>query len=180
MSDVTGGGDTVVIKEMPLICRHCGGGSFLRTDAGPTGAPVIAYACEACGMVHLFLDSVEPQGPADRYACLECGMVLPAEMETCVACGWTYRSAAVEEPSDLAPVADDACLACGEHFPPEATSCPACGWTFDAGDPTEAPPQEPPYGEPAPTATDEEPCPTCGASREGSGIICRSCGRILG
>ena len=187
MSAAIDGGEPVAVHGMPLICRHCGGGSFARLRepirglAGADGsvAPVIAFACDACGQVTLFLETVRVPGPSDRFACLECGMLIPAEMETCVACGWSYRTTAVEEPEDLAPVADDACLACGAHFPPEAVSCPECDWTFeDQKSSREPAPEEPPYSEPAPTPS-VETCPGCGAPHDGEGSICRSCGRIL-
>jgi hypothetical protein len=111
-------GETIRVKDQPLQCKHCGRDRFVhRTaqlsttfltlfDLGLLSKSAEVYVCSNCGFLHWFLEpevmqplsaqeAAEGSPTDDELAeptdCLECHATIPAGIDTCPACGWSYK-----------------------------------------------------------------------------------------
>ena len=112
-----GDASTAKIKDVPLSCKHCGHDRFYHSYA-KISAMVMpffevdfldrsadVFKCENCGFLHWFhsvtiiyepeVSLPEEPMPEDDVSteseCLACGKAMPAGIDTCPYCGWTYR-----------------------------------------------------------------------------------------
>ena len=112
----------ITVNEVRLACKHCGSDRFTHTSGQLNTAAMTffnldwlnasadIYVCEDCGFLHWFLgesirrdkgmdESVplpEEPIPVDDTSspsnCLACGKTIPAGIDGCPGCGWSYRS----------------------------------------------------------------------------------------
>jgi hypothetical protein len=107
-------GEPVKIKNRPLRCKHCGKGQFVQRsaqlntdfleffDLAWLNKSADVYVCTHCGFLHWFLDpQVEQKTSAEESApeedvdepteCLACQTKIPAGLEKCPSCDWSYK-----------------------------------------------------------------------------------------
>lgn len=101
----------VEIGGKPLRCRHCGIDVFQYEDVrlepariggfsgsgGQWGLFTSIYVCRGCGFVHPFAeadgvrhDRTPTAADVERIECMSCGKQIPADMQRCPACGWSW------------------------------------------------------------------------------------------
>lgn len=85
-----------------ITCSHCDGQRFGHADslselAGIFNPHAKAQAgflsmlsCKSCGRVELF--NVKLKKLAEVLECCGCGEPIPANMDKCTKCGWTYKT----------------------------------------------------------------------------------------